>query len=117
VGEATRVLALGKTFVAMRRDPETHTLHSVRVPEHINVLADMACGAQASFLISSIAGLGSPDASYLYGSEGTLCFSQGKLYGGRRGLAALEEITIQPETEAEAAMVLQQYSIAASEKP
>lgn len=97
VGEATRVMALGQTFVTMRRDPETNVLRSVRVPEHINVIADMACGAQASFLISSIAALGGPNAAYLYGSEGTLRFSQGKLYGGQRGDVALEEIAIRPE--------------------
>ena len=43
VGEATRVQAMGKTFTRMRTD-DSGALRAVRVPEHVDVVADMACG-------------------------------------------------------------------------
>jgi predicted dehydrogenase len=95
IGTATRVLALGKTFTQMRRDADG-TMRAVRVPEHLDVLADMACGAQAHFQISSVTGLAGVSEIWLFGSEGTLRFSEGKLFGGRRGDAELAEIAIPP---------------------
>lgn len=95
-GEATRVTAMGKTFVKLRRDAESNTLKPARVPEHINIIADMACGAQANITVSAVSGLNEPDGAYLFGSQGTLRFSGGKLYGGKRGDKSLQEITIPP---------------------
>ena len=97
VGEATLVTAAGKTFVKMRPDADGR-MRSVRIPEHIDILADMACGAQAHIQISSVTGLGGVNEAILYGSEGTLRFSGGQLVGGRRGDAALAEINI-PDAE------------------
>ena len=94
VGEATRVLALGKTFVKLRRDEASGRMKPARVPEYINVLADLACGAQLSLTISSATGLAQPDGVYLFGSQGTLYFSGGKLFGWRKGESALQEIAI-----------------------
>jgi predicted dehydrogenase len=96
VGEATRVTAMGKTYVTMRRD-EGGTMKGVRVPEHLDVVASMACGAQAHFQISSVTGLlGAPEA-WVFGSQGSLRFSQDRLYGGQRGDETLQEIAIAPE--------------------
>ena len=78
IGEATRVIAVGKTFVKMRED-ENGVMRSVRVPEHIGIIADMACGAQAHYQISSVTGLSGESEAFLYGSQGTLHFSNGKL--------------------------------------
>ena len=99
VGEATQVTAMGKTFVKLRRDAESNTLKPARVPEHINIIADMACGAQANITVSAVSGLSEPDGAYLFGSQGTLRFSGGKLYGGKRGDKSLQEIAI-PSAEA-----------------
>ena len=99
VGEATQVTAMGKTFVKLRRDAESNTLKPARVPEHINIIADMACGAQANITVSAVSGLSEPDGAYLFGSQGTLRFSGGKLYGGKRGDKSLQEIAI-PTAEA-----------------
>ena len=96
VGEATQVTAMGKTFVKLRRDAESNTLKPARVPEHINIIADMACGAQANITVSAVSGLSEPDGAYLFGSQGTLRFSGGKLYGGKRGDKSLQEIAIPP---------------------
>lgn len=98
VGEATRVTALTKTYVKMRPD-ESGTLQAVRVPEHIDVLADMACGAQLHLQVSSVAGLAGPPEIFIFGSKGTLRFSQNKLYGGQRNDKELTEITIPPNEQ------------------
>jgi hypothetical protein len=56
----------------------------------------MACGAQAHIQISSVTGLAGAPEAWLFGSAGTLRFSAGRLYGGRRGDAELREIAIPP---------------------
>jgi predicted dehydrogenase len=93
VGEATRVMAMGKIFTAMRRD-SAGMPRAVRVPEHLDVLADMACGAQAHLRISAVTGLAGESEAFLFGSAGTLRFANNRLYGARKGAAALEEIAI-----------------------
>lgn len=93
VGHATRVTSFAKTFVKMRRSEEGN-LRPVRVPEHIDVLADMACGAQLHLQVSSVAGLAGAPEVFLFGSKGTLRFSQDKLFGGQRDDKELKEISI-----------------------
>lgn len=97
VGHAVNVSAKAKTFVRMRRNGEG-AMKPVRVPEHIDVLAEMACGAQLHLQVSAVTGLAGAPEIWLFGSQGTLRFSADKLYGGRRGDAVLSEIAI-PETE------------------
>ena len=95
VGEATRVMAMGKTFVRMRPDGAGRR-RAVRVPEHVDVIADLACGAQAHFRMSSVTGLAGASEAFLFGSQGTLRFSEGRLFGGQRGDTALQEIPVEP---------------------
>ena len=100
VGHATRVLAAGKVVVKQRRRADTGELASVRIPEHVDILAELDCGAQARLQFSSLCGL-APAARefWLFGSEGTLKLdlAAGQLLGGRRGDAALRELPIAPE--------------------
>ena len=98
VGEATRVQAMGKTFTPMRTD-DSGSLRAVRVPEHVDVVADMACGAQLHMQVSSVTGLAGAPEAFLFGSEGTLRVAADTLYGGKRGDAGLQEIPI-PAKEA-----------------
>ena len=97
VGEATRVMAMGKTFVRMRQDSPGGRMRAVRMPDHLDVIADMACGAQAHLTFSQVTGLALENGISVYGSEGTLRLSGGRLYGGRRGETALHEITVPEE--------------------
>jgi predicted dehydrogenase len=97
IGEAVGVTALGTTNVKTRKDA-TGRVRAVAVPDHVDVVARMACGAQAHFQVSAVAGLVGSEA-LLFGSEGTLRFAANKLYGGRRGDAALAPIEIDPEEE------------------
>lgn len=98
VGEATSLVAMGKTFVKNRRDAQTGNLRATPIPEHVDIIAEMACGAQANITVSSVSGLSEPDGAWLFGSEGTVRFVGGKLYGAKRGESALAEITI-PDSE------------------
>jgi hypothetical protein len=93
VGEATGVMAMGKTYVKMRKN-EQGVLKPVRIPEHIDVVADLAGGAQLHLQISSVAGLTGTPEVYLFGSEGTLPFTENKLFGGKKADKALSEISI-----------------------
>lgn len=96
VGAATQVVAMGKTYVKTRKNDEG-ILKPVRIPEHIDVTAELACGAQLHLQVSSVAGLtGAPEA-YLFGSEGTLRFTDNKLFGGKKGDKALAELPIPAE--------------------
>ena len=96
VGEATRVMAMGKTYAKMRKN-QGGRMRAVRMPDHLDVIADMACGAQAHFTYSQVTGLALDNGISVYGSEGTLRLSGGRLYGGRRGETALHEITVPEE--------------------
>lgn len=98
VGEATRVSAAGKTFVTMRKDENGH-MRPVRIPEHLDVIADMACGAQLHLQCSTVTGLAGATDAYLYGDQGTLFVDatdsqNNRLFGGRRGDSELSEIEI-----------------------
>ena len=107
VGEATRILAMGKTFVKMRPDAEG-VMRSVRIPEHIDVVGDLACGAQLHLQVSNVAGLAGAPEVYIFGSNGTLRFSGNRLYGGQKGDSELSEIDI-PDAEAGAWRVEEEF--------
>lgn len=93
VGEASHVMARGRSFVSQRPD-ESGRLRSVRVPDHVSILADMACGAQATLTLSAVAGAVKQAEVLLCGSEGSLRFADGELWGARRGESALSRIEI-----------------------
>lgn len=96
VGEAVKVVACGRTYVTMRKDNQGIP-RAVRIPEHLDVMADMACGAQAHLQFSTVTGLAGPPEAWLFGSEGTLRFAENTLYGGRKGDPSLVEIEIPPK--------------------
>ena len=94
VGPATRVMAMTRVSTPVRKD-EAGNLRSVQVPDHVDVLCDMACGAQAHMRFSTVTGLARGSEVWLHGSEGTLRLEGPpslSLYGGRRGDAELQEI-------------------------
>ena len=100
VGEATRISAMGKTFVKMRPDDD-HVIRSVRIPEHIDIIGELACGAQLHMQISAVTGLAGVPEVFIFGSVGTLRFSGNKLYGGQKADEALNEIDIPADEEGE----------------
>ena len=107
VGEATRIMAMGKTFVKMRPDADG-VMRSVRIPEHIDVVGDLECGAQLHIQVSNVAGLAGAPEVFVFGSNGTLRFSGNSLYGGQKGDSELTEIDI-PDSEAGAWRVEEEF--------
>lgn len=97
VSRASTVMARGKIFTEKRTN-EHGDPQPVKVPEHLDVVADLECGAQLHMQQSAIAGLLEDDSIYLFGSEGTLRLTADKLFGGQRGDESLAEIAI-PEHE------------------
>lgn len=96
VGPASRVMAMTRVHVPQRLD-ENGEMQAVSVPDHIDVICDMVCGAQAQMSWSSSTGLHSGTEVWLFGSEGTLHLEGPPLttlYGGRRGDSELSEIPI-----------------------
>jgi len=96
VGTAKKVTAMGKTFVPMRTSGE---MRSTDIPDHLDVIAEMACGAQLHMQLSSVTGIGGATEVFIFGTEGTLRFESGILYGARRGDKELTRISV-PESEA-----------------
>ena len=107
VGEATRIMAMGKTFVKMRPDADG-VMRAVRIPEHIDVIGDLECGAQLHIQVSNVAGLAGAPEVYVFGSNGTLRFSGNQLYGGQKADTELTEIDI-PDSEAGAWRVEEEF--------
>jgi len=57
----------------------------------------MACGAQAHFQISGVSGHAGEPELFLFGRDGTIRFSGGRLHGGRRSDKAMAEIPLPPD--------------------
>lgn len=96
IGDATRVTARGDIFVTTRRDPMTGAEKSVEIPEHLVVVADMSCGAQATFVLSTVSRHVQVNQIMLCGTEGSLLFAKGVL-SGARGEDEFYEIPIPPQ--------------------
>lgn len=74
VGGATRMVAMAQTVVKQRTDHETGVLVTTDVPDHVDVLATMACGAQAHMVFSAATGAAREPTTefWLHGTEGTV---------------------------------------------
>ena len=99
VGPAKAVMARTRVAIPYRVDEERGERRAVEVPEHVEVLADLANGAIARLHWSSVAGFMPGPEVWLYGAEGTLRLEmRGRdnvlLSGGRRGDKEMTPIAI-----------------------
>jgi len=99
VGPATAVMARTRVAVPHRVDKDRGERHAISVPDHVEVLADLATGAIARMHWSSVAGFMPGPEVWLFGSEGTLRLEQrGRdnlvLSGGRRSDKEMAPIAI-----------------------
>ena len=99
VGPASRVMAMTQVCVPRRRDGQGRP-RAVSVPDHVDVLATLAGGATAHLRFSAVTGLGPASEVWLFGREGTIRLDPStlRLYGGRRGDAALAELPVPEAT-------------------
>jgi predicted dehydrogenase len=100
VGPASTVLAMTKTAVKQRKDAQG-MVRAVSVPDHVDVLCEMACGAQTHMRFSAVTGLAPTGEVWLYGTQGTLRLDTqtGDLFGGRRGDERLEPMEVPEEKQ------------------
>ena len=91
LGPATKVMGNTRTFTTQRRD-EDGNLRSVRLPELVGILADLACGAQMHMNVSSISGMGPQHEIWLFGSQGTVHCEGANVFAGKRGDTELKEV-------------------------
>lgn len=100
VGPATRLVAMGKTHHGRRKTSAGDWIDAV-VPDSLALVADLQCGATASFHFSDCAG-GEPRRSIeISGSRGALLYHlyTDQILGATGGGEKLEPIAIPPEEE------------------
>ena len=99
LGQPESVMAMAETAVTTRRGGNGQPV-PVTIPDQIDVLARFFGGVIAHLRFSSIAGLAPAPEVWMYGTEATVRFDAGakKLFGGRKGDAALTEIVIPKES-------------------
>ena len=92
VGRATRVMAMTKVNVPYRQDENGNRV-AVTIPDHADILCELANGAQAHMRFSTSTGHANGNEVWLYGSEGTIRVDHAlNVYGGKRGDPGLSEI-------------------------
>ena len=99
VGRATKVMAMTQVYVPHRQDGEGQRV-GITIPDHVDIICQLANGAQAHLRVSNVTGLSPGSEVWLYGTDGTLRLDQRlNLYGGRRGDQQLSEIPNPPENQ------------------
>lgn len=100
LGRGTRVMAMSKIHVPYRRQANGQ-LTSVSIPDHVDILYELANGAQVHMRMSATTGLSSGNQTWIYGSEGTIYVDQQqRVFAGRRGDTQLSEVPNPPEQQA-----------------
>ncbi|MBF0168537.1 MAG: Gfo/Idh/MocA family oxidoreductase [Alphaproteobacteria bacterium] len=86
IGRADRVFANARTFVKQRPDEYGKTM-PLKIPDHLDVLADFECGCAANMRFSNVTGMAPSGQAWIFGSEATLRldFEEGLVMRGRRG--------------------------------
>ena len=100
VGPASRVMAMTKVCVPQRKDM-SGLLRTVTVPDHVDIIAHLACGAIAHLRFSAVTGLAPANEVWLFGTEGTLRLDTAslELYGARRRNKDQQKIVIPQEEQ------------------
>ena len=65
--------------------------------DHVDILYEVANGAQGHLRVSTTTGLAGGNQTWLFGSEGTIHIDGGRILGGRRGDSELREIPSPPQ--------------------
>ena len=100
VGRGNRVMAMTKVHVPYRRHARG-ALTSVRIPDHVDILYELANGAQVHMRMSATTGLSTGNQTWLYGTEGTIHVDQQQnIFAGRRGDTQLSAVPNPPEQQA-----------------
>jgi predicted dehydrogenase len=100
VGRGNRVMAMAKVHVPYRQNAQGR-LTSVRIPDHVDILYELANGAQVHMRMSATTGLSTGNQIWFYGTEGTIHVDQQqRIFAGRCGDTQLTEVPNPPEGQA-----------------
>ena len=100
MGPGDRVMAMTKIHVPYRRGPNGQ-MASVAIPDHVDVMYELANNAQVHMRFSATTGLSNGNQTWIYGTEGTIHVDRGQsIYAGRRGDSELSEVPNPPEEQA-----------------
>ena len=98
-GRATKVMAMTKVNASYRIDDNGNRV-GVTIPDHVDILCQLANGAQAHIRISAVTGLSPGNEVWLYGTEGTIHLDQRQnVFAGRRGDTELAEVPNPPDNQ------------------
>ena len=91
LGRGSRVMAMTKIHVPYRRNG-SGDLTSVTIPDHVDVLYELANGAQVHMRFSETTGLSSGSQTWIYGTDGTIHVNGEGVFAARRGDTELSEV-------------------------
>ena len=92
LGRGNRVMAMSKIQVPYRIGASGQP-SAVTLPDHVDVLYELANGAQVHMRASETTGLSSGNQTWIYGSEGTIHVDRRQnVFAGRRGDSQLSEV-------------------------
>ena len=100
LGPAISVTAITRVYNKQRLT-SANSRKITTVPDHVEILSEMASGALAHIRASEITGFDQEEQLWIFGSKGTLLgtgfenYTSGKLFGGQKGDKNLKEIQIE----------------------
>ena len=100
LGRGNRVMAMSKIHVPQRSGADGR-MRTVTLPDHVDVLYELANGAQVHMRASETTGLSTGNQTWMYGSEGTIHVDRGQnVFAGRRGDSQLSQVPNPPGEQA-----------------
>ena len=100
LGPGNRVMGMTRIQIPRRRD-EQGALRDATIPDHVEVLYELANGAPVHMKFSETTGLSSGNDIWIFGSEGTIRVDgEQKIFVGRRGDSQLTELPNPREQQA-----------------
>jgi predicted dehydrogenase len=100
LGPGDRIMAMTRVHVPLRRDA-SGAERPATLPDHVEVLYELANGAPVHMKFSETTGLARGNDIWIYGSEGTIHVDhEQNVFFGRRGDAALARHPNPPESQA-----------------
>src|SRR5688572_2250767 len=100
LGPGNRVMAMTRVQIPTRRDGDGR-LRNATIPDHVEVLYELANGAPVHMKFSETTGLSAGNQIWIFGSEGTIYVdNEQKIFVGKRGDTALAELPNPREQQA-----------------
>jgi predicted dehydrogenase len=92
LGPGRRVMAMAQIHVPYRRGAGGEP-SAVEIPDHLDIVYQIANGAQVHMRASETTGFSTGNQTWIYGSEGTIHIDRGqRIFAGRRGDSELTEV-------------------------